>query len=86
MACYEPPEISSVPIAKAVNHLRQIDRNRSAVQAARALGVSFGDCKADESPFAFRSDTEEVATATDIEVDADFTLDIAEAATEEALS
>jgi phosphofructokinase-like protein len=86
MACYEPPEISSVPIAKAVNHLRQVDRNGSAVQAARALGVSFGDCKADESPFAFRSDTEEVATATDIEVDADLTLDIAEAATEEALS
>ena len=86
MACYEPPEISSVPIAKAVNHLRQVDRNGSAVQAARALGVSFGDCKADESPLAFRSDTEEVATATDIEVDADLTLDIAEAATEEALS
>ena len=86
MVCYQPPEVSSVPIMEAVNHLRQVDRNGSAVQAARALGVSFGDCKADESPFAFKSDAEDVATASDIEVDADFTLDIAEAATEEALT
>lgn len=85
MVCYQPPEVSSVPIMEAVNHLRLVDRNGSAVQAARALGVSFGDCKADESPFAYKAETAEITTATDIEVDADFTIDIAEAATEEAL-
>ena len=83
MVCYQPPEISNVPIAEAVNRLRQVDRNGSAVQAARALGVSFGDCKANESPFAFKARVENVTSPADIELDADFTLDIAEAALEE---
>jgi len=86
MVCYQPPEIESVPIMEAVNHLRQVDATGSAVQAARALGVSFGDRSADESPFSFNLESAEVATSEDVEIDAEFTLDIAEAATEEALS
>jgi ATP-dependent phosphofructokinase / diphosphate-dependent phosphofructokinase len=52
MICYNPPEMGSVPILQAVNKLRQVDPFGPAVQAARALGVSFGDRRADESPFA----------------------------------
>lgn len=86
MVCYHPPEIESVPIIEAVNHLRQVDPNGAAVQSARALGVSFGDRPADESPFAFSIESEDVASAQDVELDAEFTLDLAEAATDEALS
>lgn len=43
MACYQPPEITSVPIATAVNTLKRVPPDCSAVEAARALGVSFGD-------------------------------------------
>ncbi|TWU28428.1 6-phosphofructokinase [Bythopirellula polymerisocia] len=85
MVCYHPPEIESVPIIKAVNKLRTVEHHGSAVQAARALGISFGDCPADESPFAW-NDISDVATSDDIEIDAEFTLDIAEAAAEEALA
>ncbi len=88
MVCYHPPEIESVPIIEAVNQLRQVDANGSAVQAARALGVSFGDGRTDESPFTAQVEleSEPVATSSDVELDAEFTLDIAEAAAEEALS
>lgn len=86
MACYQPPEVGSVPIMEAVNHLRQVDQNGSAVQAARALGISFGDRPADESPFGVTLECPEVATADDVELDAEFTLDMADAAAEEALS
>ena len=58
MVCYNPPEIGSVPIIEAVNLLRQVDMNGSAVQAARALGVSFGDHEADQTPFAFSTSQE----------------------------
>jgi ATP-dependent phosphofructokinase / diphosphate-dependent phosphofructokinase len=94
MVCYQPPEILSVPIMEAVNKLRTVDRNGSAVQAARALGISFGDCPADESPFAWKEehidaileDHEEVIlNSDDVELSADFTIELAEAATEEAL-
>lgn len=51
MLCYDPPEIGSVPIMEAVNRLRTVDPNSSAVQAARALGVCFGDSPADPTPF-----------------------------------
>jgi 6-phosphofructokinase 1 len=52
MICYHPPLMESVPIMQAVNRLSQVDPNGPAVQAAKALGISFGDCPADESPFA----------------------------------
>ncbi|QDT67646.1 6-phosphofructokinase 1 [Planctomycetes bacterium MalM25] len=48
MICSRPPEMTSVPIMEAVNELRQVDAHGPAVQAARALGISFGDRKADE--------------------------------------
>jgi hypothetical protein len=40
--------MESVPIIEAVNELSTVDVNGSAVQAARALSVSFGD---DSQPF-----------------------------------
>lgn len=44
MVCYVPPnEISSVPIAQAVNRLRQVCPDDSIVQTARMLGISFGE-------------------------------------------
>lgn len=51
MVCYRPPDIGSVPILEAVNHLSRVKPNCSAVQAARALGMSFGDNAGRKSPF-----------------------------------
>jgi 6-phosphofructokinase 1 len=85
MVCYNPPEIESVPILQAVDKLRVVDRNGSAVQAARALGIGFGDCPADVSPFSWQGDSEQPLTADEVALDAEFTLEMAEAATEEAL-
>jgi 6-phosphofructokinase 1 len=51
MVCYKPPNMESVPIAEAVQGLSRVDPNGSAVQAARALGISFGDCPADAHAF-----------------------------------
>ena len=63
MVCYQPPAIESVPIADAVNGLSQVDPDSSAVQAARALGVSFGDRPADQSPFSAALTGSNAATA-----------------------
>lgn len=86
MVCYHPPEIESVPIIQAVNQLRVVDSLGSTVQAAQALGISFGDCAEVASPFSWPGGAEGVATSSDVETDAEFTLDLAEAAAEEALS
>jgi ATP-dependent phosphofructokinase / diphosphate-dependent phosphofructokinase len=43
MVCYRPPDIASVPIAEAIGRLSTVDPRGSAVQAARALGIGFGD-------------------------------------------
>jgi len=51
MVCYRPPNIESVPIAEAIGGLSRVDAGSSAVQAARALGISFGDCADLVSPF-----------------------------------
>lgn len=51
MVCYRPPAIESVPILEAVNRLSRVCPDSSAVQAARALGVSFGDASSNEPPF-----------------------------------
>ena len=51
MVCYRPPEIESVAIVDAIRRLATIDPESSAVQAARALGIGFGD-GVDLSPFA----------------------------------
>jgi 6-phosphofructokinase 1 len=51
MVCYQPPNIENVPIAAAVRRLSRVDPTSSAVQAARALGISFGDADERASPF-----------------------------------
>ncbi|MCA9234793.1 MAG: 6-phosphofructokinase [Planctomycetales bacterium] len=93
MITYNPPEMGSAPIMEAVNQIREVDPNGAAVQAARALGISFGDRPADVSPFAFCEAgisevfvDEAATTAEEVAADAEFTLDICEAATEEALA
>ncbi|HUG69195.1 MAG TPA: ATP-dependent 6-phosphofructokinase [Pirellulaceae bacterium] len=71
MVCYQPPSILSVPIIEAVNKLSQVDVHSSAVQAARALGISFGDTFDVRGPFemvtrnAFEDVTFEPITAED---------------------
>lgn len=52
MVCYRPPHIDSVPIIQAVNRLSQVNPTSSLVQAARALGISFGDQPPTANPFA----------------------------------
>ncbi|MEI6255686.1 MAG: ATP-dependent 6-phosphofructokinase [Planctomycetota bacterium] len=52
MVCYRPPDIESVPIADAIRTLSRVDPRSSAVQAARALGIGFGDTAERSSPFA----------------------------------
>jgi 6-phosphofructokinase 1 len=50
MICFQPPHISSVPICEAISRLRTVDPASAAVQAARALGISFGDGPATAIP------------------------------------
>lgn len=54
MVCSNPPEISSVSIAQAIGKLRTVPPDGSAVQAARGMGISFGDHAAPINPFAAR--------------------------------
>jgi len=56
MICYHPPLMDSVPIMEAVNRISRVDPHGSAVQAARALGMCFGDSAAGASPFANRAE------------------------------
>jgi 6-phosphofructokinase 1 len=84
MICYHPPQMDSVPIIEAVNHIRTVDASGAAVQAARALGICFGDAAHCGSPFVARIGS--VATSNDVAEDAEFALDMAESATEEALA
>lgn len=51
MVFYDPPEIGSVPITQAVKQISNVDPQGAAVQAARAMAVSFGDKPAFENPF-----------------------------------
>ncbi|MFM8413494.1 MAG: 6-phosphofructokinase [Planctomycetota bacterium] len=51
MVCYRPPDITSVPIVDAIRHLSTVDPAGSAVQAARALGIGFGDDADRGDPF-----------------------------------
>jgi ATP-dependent phosphofructokinase / diphosphate-dependent phosphofructokinase len=84
MVCYNPPQIESVPIIQAVNRLSQVEPNSSAVQAARALGICFGDCPTKNSPFS-KSET----TISDVSVcpsSTDTTFTDCETLIEEALA
>lgn len=55
MISFVPPEVAGVPIAEAVCRLSTVDPHGSAVQAARALGISFGDRPVTESPFELKA-------------------------------
>ena len=91
MICYHPPQMESVPILQAVNRIRQVDSCGAAVQAARALGISLGDRSIDENPFTASTDAitilpNEAATSADVEQDAEFAIEMATAAAEEAFA
>ena len=58
MICFQPPHINSVWISDAVSRLSTVDPDSSAVQAARALGISFGDNDGQRSPFVQHAKTE----------------------------
>ncbi|SFJ69929.1 6-phosphofructokinase [Planctomicrobium piriforme] len=49
MVSYQPPMIRAVPIKEAVGKLAQVTLDNSGVEAARALGISFGDIDSRES-------------------------------------
>ena len=51
MVCYNPPAMNSVPIIEAVNELSRVDPSGAAVQAARAMGITFGDQPIGFNPF-----------------------------------
>ena len=51
MVCYHPPQIDEVRISDAVTRLSNVDPNSAAVQAAKALGIAFGDTPANDDPF-----------------------------------
>jgi phosphofructokinase-like protein len=89
MICYNPPAMSSVPITEAVNQLRRVNPHGAAVQAARALGISFGDYADEASPFSPSENIElpgNILAAQDVAEDAEFALELAQEATEEALN
>ncbi len=50
--CYRPPEIESAAIVEAIRDLSTVNPRGSAVQAARALGIGFGDAATRSDPFA----------------------------------
>lgn len=66
MVCYQPPLFNSVAIADAVNRLSLVEPHAPAVQAARALGISFGDSPTSSYPFAGATVTESRPEATDV--------------------
>ncbi|MGW8256461.1 MAG: 6-phosphofructokinase [Thermoguttaceae bacterium] len=57
MICYHPPLIHEAPILEAVKELSRVDPEGAAVQAARALGISFGDSLPDQDFFHLAADT-----------------------------
>ncbi|GIW97695.1 MAG: ATP-dependent 6-phosphofructokinase [Pirellulaceae bacterium] len=51
MVSYDPPDMTSVSIEKAIAQLHRVDPQGAAVQAARAMAVSFGDTPDYRNPF-----------------------------------
>jgi 6-phosphofructokinase 1 len=51
MVCSDPPDIKSVPIEYAVDAIRTVEPNGSAVQTARGIGICFGDTPGYQNPF-----------------------------------
>ena len=70
MVCYRPPDIKHVPISNAINKLSRVDANGSAVLAARALGISFGDAISPENLFLRENAQKDRATTPAIGLDA----------------
>ena len=83
MICYDPPEMNSVPIMKAVNRIRQVEAHGAAVQAARALGICFGD-QSDRNPFLVPADN--VPTIAEMERNVEYAFELAESAAEVAMA
>lgn len=68
MICFQPPQMKSVAIRDAVSRLRTVEPTNSAVQAARALGISFGDCPTGENPFFIPNTVEIVSESQPVAV------------------
>ena len=51
MVCSDPPEILDAPIADAVDQIRTVDPQGSAVLTARAMGICLGDTPGYKNPF-----------------------------------
>ncbi len=51
MVSYDPPNMTSISIEVAIERLHEVDPNGAAVQAARAMAVSFGDSPDYKNPF-----------------------------------
>jgi 6-phosphofructokinase 1 len=83
MICYQPPHMKSVPIREAVNRIREVDSKGAAVQAARALGISFGDVEVEACPFVAEAD--EAKILAEIEASTEFSLSMVEKAMGEVL-
>jgi len=60
MVYYRPPVVDGVPIIQAVNEIRRVDPTSATVQAARALGICFGDTPRSECPFEVPEPAEEI--------------------------
>ncbi|MFM8326582.1 MAG: 6-phosphofructokinase [Pirellulaceae bacterium] len=61
MVCYDPPNIGEIPISQAIDRISVVDPKGSAVMAARALGISFGDTAGYSNPFPKSQVTAETA-------------------------
>ena len=72
MVCFRPPQVDSVPICQAISRLSSVDPGGSEVQSARALGISFGDCPANESPFQMKDTAGALESTLESTLDADF--------------
>jgi hypothetical protein len=75
--------MTSVPILQAVNRIRQVEAHGAGVQAARALGICFGD-DSDQNPFHVPVGTS--STTTGIEWNTESALDLAESAAQLTLA
>jgi 6-phosphofructokinase 1 len=42
MVSYQPPAVTSVPLEKAIDHLRLVDPESDLVKMTEGIGVSFG--------------------------------------------
>lgn len=67
MVCFRPPHIENVPIIEAVNHLSTVEPHSSEVQAARALGISFGNREFEAAPFQEKAASQAVHDAAQTE-------------------